>query len=72
MIFAGILLSQKTITMSQSAEDGLMTLLEAMLTLAAREARRPKPPPVKPGGYCEDLFLDLSEDDKEEFSCQIW
>lgn len=57
--------------MSQSAEDGLMTLLEAMLTLAAREARRPKPPPVKPGGYCEDQFLDLSEDEKEEFSCQI-
>ncbi|XP_005089295.1 uncharacterized protein LOC101851456 [Aplysia californica] len=57
--------------MSSSAEDGLMNLLEAMLALAAREARRPKPPPVKPGGYPEDQFVDLSEEEKEEFSCSI-
>ncbi|GFO21800.1 tnf receptor-associated factor 2 [Plakobranchus ocellatus] len=54
-----------------SAEEGLMALLEAMLTLAAREARRPKPPPVKPGGHPEEYFTDLTEEEKEEFTCSI-
>ena len=55
-----------------SAEEGLMALLEAMLTLAARETRRPKPPAVKPGGHPEEHFTDLTEDEKEEFTCSIW
>ncbi|RUS87961.1 hypothetical protein EGW08_004239 [Elysia chlorotica] len=54
-----------------SAEEGLMALLEAMLTLAARESRRPKPPAVKPGGHPEEHFTDLTEEEKEEFTCSI-
>ncbi|GFR77023.1 TNF receptor-associated factor 2 [Elysia marginata] len=42
-----------------------------MLTLATREARRPKPPPVKPGGHPEEHFTDLTEVEKEEFTCSI-
>ncbi|CAL1526528.1 unnamed protein product [Lymnaea stagnalis] len=53
-----------------SAEEGLMALLEAMLTLAARDVRRPKPI-VKPGGHPEEHFLDLTEDERDEFSCNI-
>ncbi|KAH9512721.1 hypothetical protein Btru_038010 [Bulinus truncatus] len=49
-----------------SAEESLMALLEAMLTLAAR----PKPQ-VKPGGHQEEHFLDLTEDERNEFSCNI-
>lgn len=58
--------------MSRGAEESLMALLEAMLTLAAQDVgmRRPKPT-IKPGGYQEEIFLDLSEDEKDEMSCSI-
>ena len=26
----------------------------------------------KPGGYSEDIFLDLSDAEKEELECNIW
>lgn len=58
--------------MASSAEESLMALLEAMLTLAASEVIRPKPPAVKPGGYPEEHFLDLTDEEKDEFSCNIW
>ena len=55
--------------------ENLMALLEAVLTLAASDAvalRRPIRPAIKPGGYSEDIFLDLAEDEQEELSCNIW
>ncbi|XP_076468618.1 uncharacterized protein LOC143299364 [Babylonia areolata] len=57
-----------------SMNENLMALLEAVLSLAASDAavtRRPARPAVKPGGYSEDIFLDLSEEEQEEFSCSI-
>ncbi|XP_055883904.1 uncharacterized protein LOC106077903 [Biomphalaria glabrata] len=55
-----------------SAEESLMALLEAMLTLAARNApARPPKPQVKAGGHQEEHFVDLTEDEREEFSCNI-
>ncbi|CAG5124388.1 unnamed protein product [Candidula unifasciata] len=57
--------------MASTAEESLMALLEAMLTLAASEVIRPKPPSVKPGGYPEEHFLDLTEEEKDEFCCNI-
>nr|KAG5711466.1 hypothetical protein BaRGS_025893 [Batillaria attramentaria] len=58
--------------MSRGAEESLMALLEAMLTLAAQDVsmRRPKPT-IKPGGYQEEIFVDLSEEEKDEMSCSI-
>lgn len=56
--------------------DNLMALLEAVLTLAASDAatavpRRPTQPAIKPGGYSEDIFLDLTAEEQNEFSCSI-
>lgn len=47
-----------------------MALLEAMLTLATREAWRPKLL-VRPGGHPEEHFTNLTEDEREEFTCSI-
>lgn len=58
-----------------SMNENLMALLEAVLTLAAADAtatRRPTRPTIKPGGYSEEIFLDLTEDEQDEFSCSIW
>lgn len=41
----------------------LFALLEVMLNLAT--------PKVNPGGYSEEMFLDLTEEEKEEFTCSI-
>lgn len=43
----------------------LIGLLEVLLTLTT-----PKPR-VKPGGYNEDIFEDLTEEEKEAFECSI-
>lgn len=58
--------------MSRGAEESLMALLEAMLTLAAQDVgiRRQKTT-IKPGGHQEDIFVDLTEEEKDEFSCSI-
>ncbi|ESO99738.1 hypothetical protein LOTGIDRAFT_238735 [Lottia gigantea] len=54
------------------AEASLMSLLEAMLALAARPALVTRPTiNVKAGGYPEELFLDMSEEQKEEVECCI-
>lgn len=54
--------------------ENLMALLEAVLSLAASDAtaRRPPRPAIKPGGYSEEIFVDLTEDEQDEFSCSIW
>ena len=44
----------------------LIGLLEVLLHLSV-----PKPR-VKPGGYNDDIFLDLTEEEKEDFECSIW
>ena len=72
---------QKAARMSQtggaswtSMNENLMALLEAVLSLAASDAtsRRPPRPAIKPGGYSEEIFVDLTEDEQDEFSCGIW
>jgi hypothetical protein len=57
--------------------ENLMALLEAVLTLAASDAastvpQRPARQAIKPGGFNEDIFLDLTEEERNEFSCSIW
>lgn len=44
----------------------LLNLLEAMIDLAAPKVN------VKPGGYTEEIFLNLTPEQKEEFECSIW
>ncbi|KAK3605839.1 hypothetical protein CHS0354_002477 [Potamilus streckersoni] len=44
--------------------DPLFALLEVMLNSFASNR-------VKPGGHSEDIFLDLTEDEKEELECSI-
>ncbi|KAL3851979.1 hypothetical protein ACJMK2_015668 [Sinanodonta woodiana] len=44
--------------------DPLFALLEVMLSSFASNR-------VKPGGHSEDIFLDLTEDEKEELECSI-
>ena len=41
-------------------------LIESMLNVISQ------PVSVKPGGYSEDIFLDLSAEEKEKYSCLIW
>ena len=31
-----------------------------------------KPAGVKVGGYPDDMFLDMDEEDKEKYTCNIW
>lgn len=61
--------------MSHGAEESLIALLEAMLTLAAQDIgvrmHRPKPT-IKAGGHPEEIFVDLSEEEKDELTCNIW
>ncbi|KAK6177103.1 hypothetical protein SNE40_015275 [Patella caerulea] len=54
------------------AEASLMALLEAMLSLAARPAlvRRPTPN-IKAGGYPDEIFLDLTDEKRDEYECSI-
>ncbi|KAK7102978.1 ras guanine nucleotide exchange factor Y-like [Littorina saxatilis] len=57
-----------------SMNENLMALLEAVLSLAASDAsasRRPTRPAIKAGGHSEEIFLDLTEDEQDEFSCSI-
>ncbi|XP_069141250.1 uncharacterized protein [Argopecten irradians] len=44
----------------------LIALLEIMLNLST-----PRKPAVKPGGHPENIFVDLTEEEKEEFECSI-
>ncbi|XP_060069554.1 uncharacterized protein LOC132549624 [Ylistrum balloti] len=44
----------------------LIALLEIMLNLST-----PRKPAVKPGGHPENIFIDLTEEEKEEFECSI-
>lgn len=45
----------------------LIALLEIMLNLST-----PRKPTVKPGGHPADIFVEISEEEKEEFECSIW
>ena len=29
-------------------------------------------PDVQPGGYSEEIFTNLSDEDKEKYTCSIW
>lgn len=57
---------QKKIKMSDLNVRPLLNLLEAMIDLAAPKVN------VKPGGYTEEIFLNLTPEQKEEFECSIW
>ncbi|XP_050413182.1 uncharacterized protein LOC126827728 [Patella vulgata] len=54
------------------AEASLMALLEAMLSLAVRPSlvRRPTPN-IKAGGYPDEIFLDLTDEKRDEYECSI-
>ena len=56
-----------------AAESSLLELIEAMLTLASQshDIFAPKPS-IKPGGYPEEIFMNLSEQEKEDYGCAIW
>ena len=41
-------------------------LIESMLNVISQ------PVSTKPGGYPEDIFLDLTAEEKENYSCLIW
>ncbi|XP_062578814.1 uncharacterized protein LOC134240748 [Saccostrea cucullata] len=51
--------------MSELNVRPLLTLLEAMIDLATPKVN------VKPGGYSEDIFINLTPEQKEEFECSI-
>ncbi|XP_071082724.1 uncharacterized protein [Haliotis cracherodii] len=59
--------------MAAPPESSFLALIEAVLSLAAPPMPRPKRSthPIKAGGYSEDIFLNLTEEDKEEFECSI-
>lgn len=44
--------------------------------LSALRTRPPSPPApavqMQPGGYAEDMFIYMSEKEKDEFQCSIW
>ena len=48
------------------AESDLFALLEIMLRTFAHV------PKVKPGGHSEDMFVDLTEEERGEMECNIW
>lgn len=48
------------------AGSDLFALLELMLRTFANQ------PNVKPGGYSDEIFIDLTEEEKEELECSIW
>ncbi|XP_046568471.1 uncharacterized protein LOC124276857 [Haliotis rubra] len=59
--------------MAAPPESSFLALIEAVLSLAAPPMPRPKRSthPIKAGGYPEDIFINLTEEDKEEFECSI-
>lgn len=56
----------KQIKMSDLNVRPLLSLLEAMIDLATPKVN------VKPGGFSEDIFINLTPEQKEEFECSIW
>ncbi|XP_041347536.1 uncharacterized protein LOC121367435 [Gigantopelta aegis] len=51
--------------------SSFLALIEAVLSLAAPQVPRPREGIIKPGGYPEDIFLSLPEDEKDDLECAI-
>jgi hypothetical protein len=51
-----------------SDAEPLLALLELMLrTFSHQQA-----PKVKPGGHPDEIFVDLSEEERDTLECSIW
>lgn len=47
--------------------EPLFALLELMLRTFTKDV-----PKMKPGGHPEEIFLDLTEEERDEIECSIW
>lgn len=54
-----------------SDADPLLALLELMLRTFTQQHQQTFVPKVKPGGHPEEIFLDLTEEEKESIECSI-
>ena len=52
--------------------SSFLALIEAVLSLATPQVPRPREAVIKPGGFPEGIFLNLSEEEKDELECAIW
>lgn len=47
--------------------EPLFALLELMLRTFTKDV-----PKIKAGGHPEEMFLDLTEEERDEIECSIW